>query len=546
MNPAPAPEPPASGSSRLARLRPWLPAALAAALALAYLPSLGGGFLNYDDDWLVEHNHTLRDPSPSALLAAWTDFTPGTRLTLGAEYLPLRDTLVWLELRLFGPHAPPMRVTSLFLFLAAALLVRRYLLRTFGDGIAAEAAAWLFALHPVHAESVAWLAGQKDLVALLFVAAALVSYAGNSRRRALLVPSLVALACLGKAVAVVTPLLLLAHDLLVRRKPSARVLVPSFAVALAAAAVHGWVGHVVGMVAEPLGGSRLAAFVSMGPATWDCLARCLVPTGLSVLHDAPVRSAADLLGWLAVANFVALGAVAALRWRAGDRRPAVFLAWFLIPLAPTAQFLVPLQNAVADRYLLLAVLGPVAAIGAALAWLASRDRPRLALACAVALCASFALSTFERAAVFHDSVALFRDATARTAVDPLAPYQLGKALQAAGDPQGAERAFLLAFSRPGSRDVRCSAANNLAVLLSGKTRLGDGIAFLRHAVTVCPDNPKTHNGLAELLARAGFAAEARAAYDDLVRRFPDYEVGLRNYERRYGSPPQGPDEKKLR
>ena len=211
-----------------------------------------------------------------------------------------------------------------------------------------------------------------------------------------------------------------------------------------------------------------------------------------------------------------------------------------MPLAPTAQFLVPLQNAVADRYLLLAVLGPVAALGAALAWLAARGRPALAVWCAAALCASFAFSTFDRARVFHDSVALFRDATQQTSVDPLPPYQLGKALEAAGDPEGAEAAFLEAFLRPGATDLRCAAANNLAVLLSVPPRLADGVAVLRRAHALCPDNPKTQNDLAELLARAGAAAEARVLHDDLIRRFPWYEVGVRNWERRYGSGARAP------
>ena len=195
MEPATSLGPDASDSPWPLRLRPWVPAILGAVLVLAYLPSLGGAFLNYDDDWLVERNAVLGDSSPGALVKAWTDFDPQTRLALGAEYLPLRDTLAWLELRLFGKNAPPMRVLSLLLFLAGVLLLRRYLLHALGGGLAAEAAAWLFALHPVHAESVAWIAGQKDLLALLFVAAALLAYAGSSRRRALLVPALVALAC---------------------------------------------------------------------------------------------------------------------------------------------------------------------------------------------------------------------------------------------------------------------------------------------------------------------------------------------------------------
>src|SRR5207247_3903146 len=110
-----------------------------------------------------------------------------------------------------------LRAVSLFLYLAAAFLIRAYLRRALPDPAVAELAAWLFALHPVHAESVAWLAGQKDLVALVLVAAALLLYAG--RRALWAVPLLMLAAMFGKSVAVAAPLLLPLHDFLVRRRP---------------------------------------------------------------------------------------------------------------------------------------------------------------------------------------------------------------------------------------------------------------------------------------------------------------------------------------
>ena len=70
--------------------------------ALAYLPSLGGGFLNWDDPWLLESNRSLQHPSLRVLWAIWGDFSLPTRLTFGAEYLPLRDTSHLIEAWLTG------------------------------------------------------------------------------------------------------------------------------------------------------------------------------------------------------------------------------------------------------------------------------------------------------------------------------------------------------------------------------------------------------------------------------------------------------------
>ncbi|MCL4749395.1 MAG: tetratricopeptide repeat protein [Myxococcales bacterium] len=100
-------------SRRWQSLAPYL---LALAVLLAYLPSLSGGFLNWDDPWLIRDNRVLADPSPSALGRIWRDFSPETRLELGAEYLPVRDTELWLEARLFGLSPGGLRASALALF----------------------------------------------------------------------------------------------------------------------------------------------------------------------------------------------------------------------------------------------------------------------------------------------------------------------------------------------------------------------------------------------------------------------------------------------
>ncbi|MCC7538673.1 MAG: hypothetical protein IT379_20780, partial [Deltaproteobacteria bacterium] len=58
-----------------ARRRVAFGLALAAAVVVSYAGSLSGGFLNYDDDWLIERNPVLADPSPAALATIWTDLS---------------------------------------------------------------------------------------------------------------------------------------------------------------------------------------------------------------------------------------------------------------------------------------------------------------------------------------------------------------------------------------------------------------------------------------------------------------------------------------
>jgi hypothetical protein len=497
-----------------------LAVAFAAAIIAVYALSLGGGFLNYDDDWLIRDNITLHQPG--ALRAIWTSFSEASRHQLGAEYLPVRDTLVWLQLEIFGDSPHALRAISLLLYVAAALLMRAYLRRTLAVPEVAEASAWLFALHPVHAESVAWLAGQKDLVALIFVAAALLVYAGQ--RRPWAVPLLLLAAMFGKSVAVAAPLLLPLHDFLVRRRPRWAIIGASLAAAVLALAVHVRVGRIVGMLADWPGGSRLSALTTMGPVWLRYLAEAFIPVGLSVHHDVPVRGAGDPVAWLSYVALVTLALAAVWAARRGQRLPLFALGWFVIPLLPTSQVLAPLQNLMADRYLLLAVLGPCVALAAL-----ARRGPRVLTVGIVAIAAAL---TFARAQVFAGSVELWQDATLKSPRRAQGWYQLGMAH--GRDQAAAEAAFRRALEvEPGAEAAR-RAANNLAALLAGQQRLPQAQAVLRDNVARFPDDPRALNNLAEITARLGQEAEARRLFEELRARFPDYQPGLRNFQKRYG------------
>jgi protein O-mannosyl-transferase len=487
-----------------------------------YAFSLRGGFLNYDDDWLIRDNPVFR--RADALRAIWTDLGAETRHRLGAEYLPVRDTLMWLEVRLVGQSPRALRAFGLALYLAAILLLRGYLRRAL-DPPVGEIAAWLFALHPAHVESVAWLAGQKDLAALLAVAGALLCY---RRDRSVAVPALTLLAVLSKSVAVVTPVLLLLDDFLARRRP--RWLIVGLSAALAAAALlfHLRVGRIVGMMAPLAGGNRLATAATMGPVWLAYLIRSFVPVGLSVQHEVTVRGAGDLVGWLAYLPLVAL---AALSWRAARRGQRLWLwslAWFVVALLPTSQVLAPLQNLMADRYLLFAVLGPCVVLG----MVCARVGRAMLTAGVVAI---FAALTLVRAPVFADSVSLWEDATAHAPRSARAHYQLAMALRDAARPVDAEPAFrqAIALAAPGEEAGRM-AANNLATLLASAGRLPEARDILRDAVARYPDDPRVLGNLAELTARMGQDEEAKALFEQALRRFPTYAPARKNYDRRYG------------
>jgi tetratricopeptide (TPR) repeat protein len=502
---------------------------LVVAVGLAYGPSLPGGFLNWDDPWLVRDNPVLREDAAEALRAIWLDFSDPTRMALGAEYLPVRDLSVWLEAEIHGLLPQAMRTANLLFYLAALLLLRRALRAALGPGLAAEIAVWLFALHPVHVESVAWIASRKDVLALLMVAAALATYAGASRHRVWQVPGLLAFAHLSKAVTVTAFALLIAHDLLARRRPELRVLVAAVVVALAATALHFAVGGIVGMAAEPHGGGRLETAAMMGGVWVRYGGMLLWPSSLSAVYVVEPSSWVAGLGHLLLLGW---GLAGILLLRRGRPLGLASWLWFAASLVPVSQVLVPLQNVMADRYLLLAALAPCLLAAHALT---RTGRLGLPLALTAALALGFA--TFERALAFSDSVFLWTDALEKTPGSPLPPYQLAKAKEEDGDPR-AVALYELALTRgPESHDVARSATTNLSRMYTERGDLARAEWVLRRGLALWPDDPKLWNNLAEVLARRGAHAEARALFDELVRRFPGYQRGVDNYRKRYGPGP---------
>ncbi len=526
------------------RLSRIAPVALALGIALAYSGSLRGGFLNLDDPWLIRDNLLLQPGNDGALGRIWADFGRNTRLALGAEYLPIRDTSLWVEARLWGLSPGALRVSNLVLYIAACLMMRAALRRTFGGGVTAEAAAWLFAFHPVHVESVAWLSGRKDVLAMLFVGAALFVHTGEGRKRVALVPLFVGLAALSKAMAVVSIGLLLAHDLLTRQRPDPKIYAPVAVVSAVVAWITVRVGDTVGMTTEPLGGSALSAAAGMGRVWLDYAQAIVYPTNLSIIHDPPKVTewdAVSLGGWLLILSWGAIGLAVLDKGRAKTEheqsgKPLVLAAWlwFVVPLLPVSQIVFPLENFWADRYLFLSVMGPALLLGSFFEMAGDRR----AIGIGLVLAGGAGLFTWKRSVTFRDSVSVFRDAEAKTERAPLPVYQLAQAYEAEGKIKPAIRAYREVLARaPGREEEARRATNNLAKLLARENKLKRAEKILHRGRALWPRDPKILGNLAEVVARQpNRDEEARALYEQLLREHPGYEVGRKAFEERYGAP----------
>jgi tetratricopeptide (TPR) repeat protein len=340
------------------------------ATLLAAWPALQGDVLSYDDAGLLYGSSGGR----GALQRGPASFF-GSELFYYA-YLPFYGLSYWVD-GLFGAdheHTFLFHLQNVLWHAATSFLVFCLLAILLRHRLAALLGALLFAVHPLHVESVAWIAGRKELLSGFFLFLAwLLALEAERRRGGVLAAALAAflVACFSKASAVVLPLLLLAAALLLpryagRRRQAARATWPFFALAVVPVVVHLAIGVSVGVVSEsrPFG-ARVAAWVSAWGAS---VYRTLLPLNLSIDYPdarAPGTFSLLLAGLLLVAAVAAL--VAARR-----RAPVVAfgIAAFFLALLPFNNVFPATEVLAADRYLYLSLFG----VAAVAAWCVGRWR----------------------------------------------------------------------------------------------------------------------------------------------------------------------------
>jgi len=340
---------------------------LGVASFLMALPALQGDVLFYDDHALLygdsnEPGALDRDPASFFTGTFYYAYLPVYGLTyrLDAVFGAGRDATFLLHFQNVLWHA----AASYLAFCVLGLLLR--------NRAAALLGALLFAVHPLHVESVAWIASRKDVVsgAFLFLAwiCALQREEGWRPGTAAGVAFFL-VACFAKASAIVLPALLVVAVLLLpryagRRRHAVLDTWPYFAAAVVPLVTHLLVGVERGVVREPRGLSESLAALVMG---WGGgIARTLAPLDLSI--DYPEARAADALlvpGALLVA---AVAALLALRRRAPVA--AFGIAAFFAALLPFNNVFPATDVLAADRYLYLPLFG----LAAVAAWAAARWR----------------------------------------------------------------------------------------------------------------------------------------------------------------------------
>jgi len=544
--------------------RPWLVCLFLGALTLlCFWPVTRAGFINYDDQEYVTEN-------PQVLTGlTWNGVVWSFYSTHASNWHPLTWLSHMLDVSVFGPGPFGPHIINLLLHIANSILLFLVLSRmTAAVGRSAIVAA-LFAIHPVHVESVAWISERKDVLSTFFFLLALMSYVRLVQRR-LLYPTpprglralddyALPLAChaLGlmcKPMLVTLPCVLLLLDfwplgrvsgpgetswarrvgLLVLEKA------PFLTLSTVSCLVTVWVqrGAIQPIQALPLPERVANALVSYarycGKALW--------PTALALPYPHPGRWPAEQV----ILAALLLAAVSVWVWSLRRTHPFLLTGWFwflgtLVPVIGLVQ--VGIQS-MADRYTYIPLIGLFIAGVWFIAQELGRRRLRPALGCAITLAtlAICGMLTRQQSAYWHDSEKLFLHSAAVTENNYVALSNVGgslferqrldeaqhyfqRALQAnptfadainsigairaaKGDDESAEWFRKALLFQPG----HAKALFNMGNAMSKRGDYTAAVDYFRSSLKVNPLNYEAHNNLACALVKLRRLEDATAHY----------------------------------
>lgn len=519
--------------ARLAWQRRWIAIGIALLAIAPYLPSLGGGFV-FDDQLQIAENDLILSLRNLPLFFG-ADVWAAIGVPYSSYYRPLMYTTFAVETAIAGPVPWIYRTTNVLLHAGVCLATFALVRRAGGSLAAAAIGAALFAVHPMHAEVVAWPSARPDLLMALFAVSASIVYLGApvergpSFGRFLAVGALVMLSLFAKESGVAAPVLLGAVVLMrsERAIPLGRIghglaaSLPYVALVAVFLGVRGLAIRVPGM--PPLVGDDPLRFPFQ---TWgDAILGVLAIAGryLGSMLVPIEQSFFRVPSWEHVAWGLALvplgiAAMLASPWS----RAAAWLAFGFLSIAVQGTG-IPSAGYLSQRYAYLPSLGVCAALGEAIAALcftahAGAGRRRIGIGAVALLLATWTAMLVPRSLEWSDEKRLWRAAFPR---DDDSPVVLTNYAYLLVDEGRAEEAIPL-FRRvdalePGSWAAPHGEANALVAL----GRFREAIPLYQKGIERAPMIPQLRQALAAAYEDLGDYERAREVHLEALELFPD-------------------------
>jgi tetratricopeptide (TPR) repeat protein len=528
MSPAMPAQPATPVTSYAFRMRPYLVVSfilIAAATFIAYLPAFRGDLI-WDDD-----THITRPELRSlhGLYRIWFD--------VGAtqQYYPLLHSAFWIEHKFWGDSPVGYHCANVVWHIGAAFLVMltiRGLLREKGVDWADHAAtltAAVFALHPVHVESVAWITEQKNTMSAVFYLAAMLTYLRFDRARRpgtyLLATTLFIFGLLTKTVTASLPAALLLIFWWQRGKLSWKrdvvPLLPWFLMGAIGGLFTAWVEHnLIGAKGQAFDLSVVQRLLLAGRVVWFYLYKLVWPSELIFIYPRWSVNPGALSDWAyPLALIVVIVALLVVSRRARTPLAAfLFFVGSLFPVLGLFNVYPFLYSYVADHFQYLPSLGIIAFVSATIARLASKV-PRRAVGTALLLPLPFALAvlTFRQCQLYADVQTLYESTILRNPECWMAHNNLGIFLRAKNRPDEAILHYRRALQ---IRPAYPEALNNLGCALNSMGRHDEAVVAYRQALQLRAANPEALGNLATALTELGQIGEALECLQRALRFDP--------------------------
>lgn len=505
---------------------------LVAVCLLSFSRLAHNNFIGLDDPLYITGNAVVQGGLRwDSVVWAFQNTTSGMRL-------PLTWLSLMLDYQIYGLSYAGFALTNLLLHSASTLVLFLLLSCVTGRNRSSLMVAALFAVHPLHVESVAWISERKDVLYAFFWWLAIWAYGRYTLKPSCLryaaVMALMAASCLAKPMAVTLPVCLLLLDIW----PLARVRLPD-PMAFGTFFKHLWVltrekipllvisaavsfdtfrAHVLTEGMPTMSTLPLSARLANVPVAYvGYLRKMFWPADLAIFYPHP---GTELPFWQVIGSLFLLAAITVMVFLVVRR--SYLLAgwlWFLIALIPVIGITQAGIQALADRFTYIPLTGLLVMLVWGCAELAGRwgvSRAKMTTA-AVAIVILLTLMTMRQVSYWKNDITVFSRAVQITPANNLALINLGSALMGAGRLTEARQHF--------KEHLRLEPDNalphyNMAMLVD---RMGEPEVARRHyerALEIYPGYVQSHNNLGNLLARSGDFKQAAVHLREAIRLSP--------------------------
>jgi tetratricopeptide (TPR) repeat protein len=505
--------------------------ALVVGTILLYAPTTHFDFVNYDDQVYIINNPHINTGFH------WSEFPWYFQAGYAGNWHPLTWMSHAIDCQLFGLSPAGPHVVNLFLHTANSLLVFLLLLELTGALWQAGMVAALFAWHPLHVESVAWIAERKDVLSALFFLLTLLAYARHARGGKMFYPAALALFALGlmaKPMLVSLPIILLLLDFwplqrfgkiqegcdIRRLGPLVMEKLPFFLLAIGSSVLtvvaQNREGLLAGLSSIPLKNRIVNAEMTY----WRYLQKTVWPSDLGATYPYIFHASKPLL--LVIGVF--LVAVTWFALRVWQKRPfwAVGWVWFVVMLVPVIDLFHAGGQPMADRYMYLPSIGLFVLLcweAADLAGPSSRAPVILGAVAAIALAACLTISSRQIQVWRNEETVLARIPEAN--VNFLAHANYAAYLMHHNQlPKAESEARAAILISPGNPTLPAL----LGEVQRREGKLDGAVKSLRGALAMNPGISEIHLPLGEILLQQGKPAEAAAEFELALQGLPNDPV----------------------